>query len=105
MCVSLFVRVVGSSENPQRCLRGVSPHKGLWETDAAAKDAEEAEGAGAPSTGLLAGTRSHRHTHVADTQGSVHKHQTDLSLHTLHSSICDRVHTLPAFFFPPFLDD
>lgn len=63
VCVCVFV---GSAKNPQRCLRGVGPHQGLWETDAVAEDAEETERAGAPSTGLLSGAHSHRHADKPD---------------------------------------
>ncbi len=61
VCVCVFV---GSSKNPQRCLRRVGPHKGLRKTDAVAENAEETERAGAPSAGLLSGTHSNRHTHT-----------------------------------------
>lgn len=61
-----FVCSAGSSENPQRCLRGFGPHKGLWETDAVAEDAEEAERAGAPSAGLLTGTQIYKNKQFAE---------------------------------------
>lgn len=60
-----FVCSAGSPENPQRCLRGLGPHKGLWETDAVAEDAEEAERAGAPSAGLLTGTHIYKNKQFA----------------------------------------
>lgn len=53
----------GSPENPQRCVRRVGADESLWETDAAAEDAEETERAGPQSTGLLTGTHTNTHTH------------------------------------------
>lgn len=49
----------GGPKNTQWCLRGVGPHKGFWETDAVAEDAEKVERAGAPSARLLTGTHTH----------------------------------------------